>query len=122
MKKIVFALILSSLLISGCSSVPVNMGTSSSQIEGVDYKVLGEGEGTSTGIMLFNIIPIGQNDRFKSAYEEAILSKGGDRLINPVIEERWFWGYILNGYSFTVKGTVIKNIVKDPKPVAELIK
>lgn len=113
MKKIISALILSSLLVSGCSSIPVNMGTPPNLIEGKDYRVLGEGEGTSVGIMLFNIIPINQNDRFKKAYEEAILSKGGDRLLNPVIEERWFWAYILNGYIFKVKGTVVKDIAKN---------
>lgn len=113
MKKIIFVLLLSALLVSGCVSVPVNMGTPANQIEGKDYEVLGEGEGSSTGIMLFNIIPINQNDRFQKAYEAAILSKGGDRLINPTIEERWFWGYILNGYIFKVKGTVIKNIAKN---------
>jgi len=70
--------------------------------------------------MLFNIIPIGQNDRFKNAYDQAILGKGGDRLISLVIEERWFWGYFLNGYIFKVKGTVVKNITKDSKPTLRL--
>ena len=113
MKRAITALILSSLLVSGCVSVPVNMGTPPNQIEGRDYKILGEGEGSSVGIMLFNIIPINQNDRFKRAYEKAILSKGGDRLLNPVIEESWFWAYILNGYIFKVKGTVVKDISKN---------
>jgi hypothetical protein len=72
------------------------------------YDVLGEGEGSSVGIMLFNVIPIGQNDRFENAYKDAISSKNGDALINPVISERWFWAYVLNGYITTVKGTVIK--------------
>ncbi len=72
------------------------------------YDVLGEGEGSSVGIMLFDVIPIGQNERFERAYKDAIFSKNGDALINPVISERWFWAYILNGYITTVKGTVIK--------------
>ncbi len=97
MKRIVLLcsvlLVMGLMTITGCVSVPFNTSaTPPNQIEGKDYQVLGEGEGSSTGIMLFNIIPIGQNDRFKNAYDEAILSKGGDRLINPVIEERWFWG------------------------------
>lgn len=103
---------LAALLLGGCVSMPVNIGAPQNLVEGKDYTVLGEGEGSSVGIMLFNIIPINQNQRFQNAYDEAVQSKGGDRLINPVIEERWFWGYLLNGYIFKVKGTVVKDIRK----------
>ncbi|QEM69232.1 hypothetical protein FO488_14405 [Geobacter sp. FeAm09] len=114
MKRIIASLLLTSALLAGCVSVPVNMGAPPNQLEGKDYTVVGEGEGSSVGIMLFNFIPINQNDRFQKAYDEAVQSKGGDRLINPVIEERWFWAYLLNGYIFKVKGTVVKNV----KPAA----
>ena len=114
MKKTIAALSLTSALLAGCVSVPVNLGAPPNQVEGKNYTVVGEGEGSAVGIMLFNFIPINQNDRFQKAYDEAVQSKGGDRLINPVIEEKWFWAYLLNGYIFKVKGTV----VKDVKPVA----
>jgi hypothetical protein len=107
MKRTIIVFFLS-VLISGCVSMPVSLGTPPNQVEGKDYQILGEGEGSSVGIMLFNFIPINQNERFQRAYEEAILSKGGDGLLNPVIKERWFWAWILNGYIFEVKGTVIK--------------
>ncbi len=113
MKKITMMLLAGLILVSaGCVSVPVNFATKANQIEGTDYTVLGPGEGSSVGIMLFNFIPINQNDRFQKAYDEAVASKGGDRLINPVIEEQWFWAYLLNGYIFKVKGTVVKDIKK----------
>lgn len=114
MKRSIAALLFVSAFLAGCVSLPVNMGTPPNQSEGKDYTVVGEGEGSSVGIMLFNFIPINQNDRFQKAYDEAVQSKGGDRLINPVIEERWFWAYLLNGYIFKVKGTVVKNV----KPAA----
>jgi hypothetical protein len=98
------------LLLSGCSGIPLNLSSQPNKIEGKDYIVLGEGEGTSTGIMLFNIIPINQNSRFKNAYDEAVASKGGTRLINPVIEENWFWAYVLNGYKTKITGTVVKDL------------
>ena len=88
----------------GCVSQPLKISTPKQQ----NYEVLGEGHGNATGLMLFNIIPIGQNERFVRAYDQAVKSKGGDDLINPVITENWFWGYILNGYSTTIEGTVIK--------------
>jgi hypothetical protein len=88
----------------GCVSQPLKISAPRQP----NYDVLGEGHGSATGLMLFNVIPIGQNERFVRAYEQAVKSKGGDDLINPVITENWFWGYILNGYTTTVDGTVIK--------------
>jgi hypothetical protein len=89
---------------TGCHSQPLSF----ENVVGQNYEVLGEGEGRATGIMLFNVIPIGQNTRFVRAHQAAIESQGGDALINPVISERWFWGYVLNGYITTVKGTVVR--------------
>lgn len=103
MKTFIFVGMLISLLV-GCYSVPLTIPT----VMDKPYDVLGEGEGSSTGIMLFDVIPIGQNERFEDAYKQAIASKNGDALINPVISERWIWAYVLNGYITTVKGTVIK--------------
>lgn len=96
----------------GCSSAPLRISTLQDMTLNKDYQILGEGEGEATGIMLFNLIPIGQNERFERAYDQAVKSKGGDRLINPVITEKWFWAYILNGYSTKVTGTVVKDIKK----------
>lgn len=70
--------------------------------------ILGEAEGYSTGIMLFQFIPIKQNDRFNEAYQDALNQLGGTCLTDPVIQEKWFWAYVLNGYGFSVKGTVVK--------------
>lgn len=92
------------VLLSGCSSVPLRIPS----LENRAYEVLGEGEGSATGIMLFQFIPIGQNERFEDAYHRAVASRGGDALLDPVIEEQWFWAYILNGYTTTVRGKVIK--------------
>ena len=108
MKKIIC--LISMLTLVGCSSIPVTFVTPPNQVEGRDYKVLGESEGSSVGVMLFGFIPINQNDRFMKAQEEAILRLGGDRLLNPQIQERWYWAYLFNGYIFKVKGTVVKDI------------
>ena len=105
MKKI-FLLILSMFLVSSCAGVPVQMHSPAPDPS--KYEVLGEGQGRAVGIMLFQLIPIGQNQRFEKAYEQAVRSKGGDKLLNPTISERWFWAWILNGYSTTIHGTVVK--------------
>ena len=58
--------------------------------------------------MLFQFIPIQQNDRFVRAQNAAIASRGGDALINVEVQEDWFWAWILNGYQTTVSGDVVK--------------
>lgn len=92
------------LMALGCASLPVKVP----HVTGTNYEVLGEGEASATGVMLLTFIPIKYNDRFDRAYKAAIASKGGDELIDPVISDRWFWAYVLNGYITHVKGTVIK--------------
>lgn len=95
------------LVAAGCASQPLKFPTTAEISKG-NYTVLGEGEGEATGLMLFDVIPIGQNERFVRAYDAAVKSKNGDALIDPTIEEHWFWGYVLDGYSTKVSGTVIK--------------
>ena len=85
-------IILVGCFIFGCASNPLKISTLQNKTADKDYQVLGPGEGGAVGIMLFDVIPIGQNSRFERAYEEAVKSKGGDRLIDPVITENWFWG------------------------------
>jgi len=97
--------LISILLSVGCAGAPVNIPN----VKGSDYKILGEGSGSAVGIMLFNVIPIGQNSRFERAYNQAVARLGGDALVDPVFSERWFWAYALNGYITTVKGTVVKH-------------
>ena len=88
----------------GCTSVPLRIETHDPP---GTYRELGEGSGAAVGIMLFDVIPIGQNQRLVRAYEQAVASRGGTRLKDPTIEERWFWAYVLNGYITRVSGTVI---------------
>ena len=90
------------LTITACQSVPL---TIPSAPVGPNEQRLGTGEGSSTGIMLLQFIPINQNDRFVKAYRQALAQSGGTRLVDVTIEERWFWAWILNGYIFHVKGT-----------------
>ena len=103
MKKLLLFVAIAALM-AGCTSDPLAFR----KCDMTNAKVLGTAEGESTGIMLFQLIPIGQNDRFKNAYNDAINKLGGTCLTDPVIEEKWFWAYVLNGYSFKVKGTVVR--------------
>jgi hypothetical protein len=92
------------MLLTGCVSDPLKFP----KCDMTNAKVLGESEGSSAGIMLFQFIPINQNTRFNKAYAEAVSKLGGTCLTDPVIEERWYWAYLFNGYIFKVKGTVVR--------------
>ncbi len=102
-------IVLAACFFFGCASDPLKIPSLQNKMPSKDYEVLGTGQGGAVGIMLFNVIPIGQNDRFIRAYDEAVKSKGGDRLIDPEIKETWFWGVILNGYITEISGTVVKD-------------
>src|SRR5207237_338896 len=106
MKKFLPLTILAALALlgGGCVSQPLKIPN----VTKANYDTLGPGSGEATGIMLFDIIPIGQNERFVRAYDAAIKSKNGDALLDPQIQENWFWGWILNGYQTKITGTVIK--------------
>ena len=70
---------------------------------------LGQTWGDHVGLLLFGFIPIQQNDRFVEAYNEAVQKAGATRLTNVTISERWWWGYVINGYVFKVEGTAVTN-------------
>jgi len=91
---------------AACQSAPVKLPSASI---GPNEKSLGPTEGSSTGIMLFGVVPIIQNTRFENAYHEAVQKAGGTRLTDVTISEQWFWGVVLNGYIFTVQGTAVGN-------------
>jgi len=104
-------IILVGCFIFGCASnPPLQISTLQNKVQDKDYQVLGPGEGGALGILLFGFIPIGQNDRYERAYDEAVKSKGGNRLIDPVVSENWFWAAIFNGFVTKISGTVVKDM------------
>lgn len=99
-----FALGLVVLSVAGCTGTPMK----TQQLDSNSYTVIGQSEATATGVMLFHMIPINQNGRFLRAQTEAIQAKGGDAMINTVIQENWFWAWLLTGYTTKVSGDVVK--------------
>ena len=89
-----------------CHSTQVRIPTAP---VGPNEKSLGPTEGSSVGLLLFGFIPINQNERFERAYNQAVQQKGGTRLADVTISERWWWGYVINGYIFKVQGTAVAN-------------
>ena len=92
------------LALAGCTGTAMK----TPQYDASQYTVLGHSEASATGIMLLGVIPIGQNNRFVRAQNAAIKAKGGDALINTQVQEKWFWAWVLNGYTTKISGDVIK--------------
>lgn len=101
-----FLIILLSILLSACTGQYYKLP--SPAFDPAKYEVVGTGKSTSTGIHLFQFIPIGLNNKIENATKQAISSLGGDTITDVVIRERWFWAYILNGYKVDVEGVVLK--------------
>ncbi len=101
-----FAVCVPVLLLASCIGEPLKVD-GGPPVRG--ETILADTEGSGTGIMLFNFIPIGQNERFRVAYDRALKRvPGATRLANVTISENWFWAYILNGYTTKVRGTAVK--------------
>ena len=92
------------LALAGCTGTAMK----THQYDSNQYTVVGHSEASATGLMLLGLIPIGQNDRFVRAQTSAIQAKGGDALINTQVQEKWFWAWVLNGYTTKISGDVIK--------------
>ncbi len=103
-----FAKVAASLALAAAVAGCTGTAMKTQNLDPSQYTVIGHGEGKATGIMLFQIIPIQQNDRFVRAQNAAIKSRGGDALINTQVQENWFWAWVLNGYTTTVSGDVVK--------------
>ena len=100
----IIATLLFALVIAGCTGTPMK----SQNLNSDQYTLIGHSEASATGLLLFGMIPIRQNDRFVRAQNAAIQAKGGDALINTQVQENWFWAYVLTGYTTTVSGDVVK--------------
>jgi hypothetical protein len=92
------------LALAGCTGTPMK----TKQYDSSQYTVVGHSEAKATGLLLFGMIPIRQNNRFVRAQNAAILAKGGDAMINTQVQEDWFWAWVLTGYTTKVSGDVVK--------------
>ena len=105
MKKLLL-LILICVFATSCTSMSQRLSAPPSTGK---YQELGEADCTACSVILFGIIPIKHSSMPARAYNCAIQSKGGDDLINPVVQESWYY-IVVGGLRCTnIKGTVIKN-------------
>lgn len=94
------------LTTAACQSTKVQIPTAPI---GPNEKSLGPTQSESLGLLVLGFIPVKQNERFTDAYNQAVMNAGGTRLTDVTISERWWWGYVLNGYIFKIEGTAVGN-------------
>lgn len=106
MKKIAFLLLISCFFAISCTSATQRISTNP---DPGTYQELGQSDCSGCGFLLFSVIPIAWGGMTQRAYDGAIEARGGDDLINPVLQESWWWIPYAGSLRCTnVSGTVIR--------------
>jgi len=80
------AVVLAAATVFGCSSGPVTVGPRPPMTP----SLLGSASGSSCGLLLLNLIPMGVNGRVASARAEAQAALGSEVVADVRIRERWY--------------------------------
>lgn len=108
MGYVYFVLILAMLQATGCSiMLPGGLTDSTAPVNQKGYRIMGRSEGSVSKASLFGLIPLGKAD-MEEAIQKAIEKRGGDELINVTWYHTYTNYYVVQVYTFTVRGTVIK--------------
>ncbi|MCB9898522.1 MAG: hypothetical protein H6825_11000 [Planctomycetes bacterium] len=110
----ILSALLGAVLLAGCHGLPLTIPT---EPVGPGEEVIGPVDGSATGLMILQFIPVGQNQRFQRAYDAALQKVGATRLVDVTIREDWFWAYILNGYTTHVSGTAVRGQREDDRDI-----
>lgn len=79
-----------------------------------NYERLGQAEGNACGSLgvvstAYYFLPLGLNDRYERAYNDAIAkAPGATGLIDVTLSEDWFWWIIGTARCVTITGEAIK--------------
>ena len=91
-------------VLSGCSSGPVLVGP-----RPAGQEVVTQVEGSSCGLLLFGVLPIGVNERLQRAYDSALIESGKRELVDTKIRDRWYVVPLLGVALCTdVEGVVVR--------------
>ena len=80
------------LLSSGCSHMPGGIASSTTPIDGRDYRVIGPVSTTDSHVLLFGILPIKGSNAIRPAIQKCLAARGADALIEVTVESyTQFW-------------------------------
>lgn len=106
--KLLTALTLSSLILSGCAMIPGGIAPSNTPINGREYTELGYVKETDSRIMLLGLIPISGSNTIRDAINDAIAKKRGDAMINITVETYGQYFILWSRVATRVEGNVIR--------------
>lgn len=100
------AIIVISVAVSGCSGVPVKLGTRTSTAvpKGPSRDISAEACGTQ--LLLF--IPIMTNGRMSRAYAALEAQAGGDFITDVQVQERWTYLFVGTSYCTALRAKAIR--------------
>lgn len=107
-------IVLSTAIITGCSSSKPMKITNMTTGVPANYDALPITQGTAFGFTLFNVIPIRQGSREVRAKNDILKQSGGDDIINPSVSSGFFWTPIGNFERITLQGTPIRKKSNTP--------
>lgn len=93
------------VLASGCSGVPVDLGSRATRA--IPTGPSREIEGTACGFQLLLFIPIRINSRLERAYKELEDQANGDYVTDVQVRETWSYGLVGTGYCTDLKAKAI---------------
>jgi hypothetical protein len=88
----------------GCSSQAVRIGARPPD----PYQTLGLRSGSACGLLLVDAIPIGVNDRVARAYADALRDGQGTALLDPTIQNTWYWTPVGNLLCVDIRGDAVR--------------
>ena len=93
------------LLASGCSGVPVDLGSRVGQAAptGPSRDI----QASNCGFQLLLFIPINVNNRLQRAYAKLEEQAHGDYITDVRVQERWTYGFVGTGYCTELKAKAI---------------
>jgi len=108
-KTIIYTALLASVLIfSSCSTSPICVTSSVTPMQGkIVAENLGKAEGKDTAFSILGLYMIGRPD-LDLAIKSALLSKGGDTLINVSCYETFAYFILFSTNTVKVEGDAIK--------------
>ncbi len=107
MKKILILTAVWGLFMIGCASKTLDIRTPPADFS-TSCQVLKDVEGTGWGLLFWGVLPIGSNDRFDNAYQEALSSVGGSHLIDVKVVDHWYYlPYVGTLFGVRIEGKAI---------------
>lgn len=106
--------ILLSTVVCGCAGIPVHFADA--PIEKLDLSRGREVKAIASGLLLFDIIPIGINDRQVCAYEKLKEEAGNDYLTDIKIQD--VWKFVIIGHKYVTILTANAYPEKTSQPLA----